>query len=159
VTLAYVGIGSNLDGPVRQVEAALRELDRIPDSRLVARSSLYRTAPLGYANQPDFTNAVAALETSLAPEKLLDELQSIETAHGRQRPFADAPRSLDLDLLLYGQAQLKTERLIVPHPRMSERAFVLRPLLELAQDISIPGKGAARDLLQQCDGQDVKKIA
>jgi 2-amino-4-hydroxy-6-hydroxymethyldihydropteridine diphosphokinase len=159
VTLAYVGIGSNLDGPVGQVEAALRELDRIPDSRLVARSSLYRTAPVGYAEQPDFTNAVAALETSLAPEKLLDELQSIETAHGRQRSFPNAPRSLDLDLLLYGQSELKTERLTVPHPRMSERAFVLRPLLELAEDISIPGKGTARDLLQQCDRQDVKRIA
>jgi 2-amino-4-hydroxy-6-hydroxymethyldihydropteridine diphosphokinase len=159
VTLAYVGIGSNQDGPVGQVEAALRELDRIPDSRLLARSSLYRTSPVGYADQPDFTNAVAALETSLAPEKLLDELLSIETAHGRQRSFANAPRSLDLDLLLYGESELKTPRLIVPHPRMCERAFVLRPLLELAQDISIPGKGAARDLLQQCDRQDVKRIA
>jgi 2-amino-4-hydroxy-6-hydroxymethyldihydropteridine diphosphokinase len=159
VTLAYVGIGSNLDGPVGQVEAALRELDRIPESRLLARSSLYRTAPLGYADQPDFTNAVAALETSLTPEKLLDELQRIETAHGRQRSFANAPRRLDLDLLLYGQSELKTERLVVPHPRMGERAFVLRPLLELAQDISIPGKGTALDLLRQCDRQDVKKIA
>jgi 2-amino-4-hydroxy-6-hydroxymethyldihydropteridine diphosphokinase len=159
VTLAYVGIGSNLDGPVRQVEAALRELDRISGSRLVARSALYQTAPVGYAEQPDFTNAVAALETSLAPEELLDELQSIELAHGRQRTFANAPRSLDLDLLLYGQSELRTERLIVPHPRMSERAFVLRPLLELAEDICIPGRGAARDLLRQCDRQDVKKIA
>jgi 2-amino-4-hydroxy-6-hydroxymethyldihydropteridine diphosphokinase len=159
VTLAYVGIGSNQDGPVGQVEAALRELNRIPDTRLVASSSLYQTAPVGYVDQPDFTNAVASLETSLAPEKLLDELQNIETAHGRQRSFANAPRSLDLDLLLYGQSQLRTARLTIPHPRMCERAFVLRPLVELAGDISIPGKGAASDLLRQCDGQDVKKIA
>jgi 2-amino-4-hydroxy-6-hydroxymethyldihydropteridine diphosphokinase len=159
VTLAYVGVGSNQDGPIGQVEAALRELDRIPDSRLVGRSSLYRTAPVGHADQPDFTNAVAALETSLAPEALLDELLDIETAHGRQRSFANAPRSLDLDLLLYGQSQLETARLIVPHPRMCERAFVLRPLLELAEDISIPGKGAARDLLQHCERQDVQRMA
>jgi 2-amino-4-hydroxy-6-hydroxymethyldihydropteridine diphosphokinase len=159
VTLAYVGIGSNQDGPVGQVEAALRELDRIPGGRLAARSSLYRSAPLGYADQPEFVNAVAALDTSLAPETLLDELLRIEAAHGRLRPFPNAPRTLDLDLLLYGQSQLRTARLTVPHPRMSERAFVLRPLLELSKDISIPGKGAARDLLQQCEHQDATRIA
>jgi 2-amino-4-hydroxy-6-hydroxymethyldihydropteridine diphosphokinase len=159
VTLAYVGIGSNLNGPRGQVEAALRELDAIPGSRLVGRSSLYRSGPIGNRDQPDFTNAVAALETSLPPEGLLDELLAIEATHGRQRSFANAPRSLDLDLLLYGQSELKTTRLTVPHPRMSERAFVLRPLLELSQDICIPGKGAARDLLQKCEAQDVERIA
>lgn len=159
VTVAYVGIGSNLNEPVRQVKDALLELDRIPLSRVLGRSSLYKSAPLGYADQADFVNAVGALETALEPEKLLDELLSIEVRHGRRRSFANAPRSLDLDLLLFGQLELQTERLTIPHPRMHERAFVLRPLLELSAEISIPGKGSARSLLKNCAGQIVEKIA
>jgi 2-amino-4-hydroxy-6-hydroxymethyldihydropteridine diphosphokinase len=159
VTVAYVGIGSNLDEPVRQVEDALLELDRIPRSRLMRRSSLYRSAPVGYADQPDFINAAGALETSLEPEKLLDELLIIESRHGRQRSFANAARSLDLDLLLFDDLELQTERLTVPHPRMHERAFVLKPLLELSGSISIPGKGPARELLKSCERQIVQRIA
>jgi len=159
VTVAYVGIGSNLNEPVSQVEDALCELERIPRSRVVGRSSLYKSAPLGYAGQADFINAVGALETALEPEKLLDELLIIEARHGRQRSFANAPRSLDLDLLLFEQLELRTPRLTIPHPRMHERAFVLKPLLELSAEISIPGKGSARSLLGNCEGQIVGKIA
>ena len=138
LTTAYIGLGSNLADPVKQVEAALDELDRVPQTRLVKRSSLYRTKPVGYAAQPDFVNAVAQLETGLPPERLLDELQAIEARHGRERSFPNAPRTLDLDLLLFGKLVVQTERLTVPHPRMRERAFVLEPLREIAPDLELP---------------------
>jgi 2-amino-4-hydroxy-6-hydroxymethyldihydropteridine diphosphokinase len=157
VSLAYVGVGSNLDGPQRQVAQALGELDGIPGTRVVKRSSLYRSAPVGYAAQPEFVNAVAALDTTLDPEALLGELQAIEARHGRSRSFPNAPRSLDLDLLLYGEAEQRTARLTLPHPRMHERAFVLKPLVELEPGIAIPGRGRALDLLAACAGQRVEK--
>jgi 2-amino-4-hydroxy-6-hydroxymethyldihydropteridine diphosphokinase len=138
VTVAYVGLGSNLEDPARQVEAALDELDHLPHTRLVKRSSLYRTKPVGYADQPDFINAVAQLETGLPAERLLDELQALEARHGRKRSFRNAPRTLDLDLLLFGDLVLSTERLTLPHPRMRERAFVLDPLREIAPDLELP---------------------
>jgi 2-amino-4-hydroxy-6-hydroxymethyldihydropteridine diphosphokinase len=151
VTIAYVGIGSNLEDPVRQVRAALEELDHLPHSRVVKRSSLYRSAPVGYADQPDFVNAVAQLETGLPAERLLAELQEIEARHGRSRSFANAPRTLDLDILLYGELELHTPQLEIPHPRMHERAFVLEPLLEIAPELHARFK---RRL-----GQDVERIA
>jgi 2-amino-4-hydroxy-6-hydroxymethyldihydropteridine diphosphokinase len=157
VSLAYVGVGSNLDGPQRQVAQALGELDGIRGTRVVKRSSLYRSAPVGYAAQPEFVNAVAALDTTLGPEALLGELQAIEARHGRSRSFPNAPRSLDLDLLLYGEAEQRSARLTLPHPRMHERAFVLKPLLELEPGIAIPGRGRALDLLAACVGQRVEK--
>ncbi|HKU47109.1 MAG TPA: 2-amino-4-hydroxy-6-hydroxymethyldihydropteridine diphosphokinase [Burkholderiales bacterium] len=132
MTIAYVGIGSNLDDPRAHVTQAFDELDRLPHTRVVKKSSLYRSAPLGYADQPDFINAVAQLETGLPAERLLAELQEVEARHGRARSFPNAPRTLDLDLLLYGTAKLNTKTLQVPHPRMHERAFVLKPLLEIA---------------------------
>ena len=135
---AYVALGSNLQDPVRQVESALEELDRLPETRLVKRSSLYRTAPVGYAEQPDFVNAVAQLETRLPADRLLDELQAVEARHGRTRSFPNAPRTLDLDLLLYGDLVLRSERLTLPHPRMRERDFVLIPLREIAPDLELP---------------------
>jgi 2-amino-4-hydroxy-6-hydroxymethyldihydropteridine diphosphokinase len=138
VTIAYVGLGSNLQDPVRQVEAAFEELDRLPRTRVVKRSSLYRTAPVGYADQPEFINAVVQLDTGLAAEQLLDELQGLEARHGRERSFPNAPRTLDLDLLLFGDLVLRTERLTVPHPRMRERAFVLEPLREIAPHLELP---------------------
>jgi 2-amino-4-hydroxy-6-hydroxymethyldihydropteridine diphosphokinase len=138
VTVAYVGLGSNLADPARQVETALQELDSLPHTRLVKRSSLYRTKPVGYADQPDFINAVAELETGLPAERLLDELQALEVRHGRERSFPNAPRTLDLDLLLFGKLALRTDRLTVPHPRMKERAFVLDPLREIAPDLELP---------------------
>jgi 2-amino-4-hydroxy-6-hydroxymethyldihydropteridine diphosphokinase len=132
VTVAYVGIGSNLDDPRAHVMRAFDELDRLPHTRVVKKSSLYRSAPVGYANQPDFINAVAQLETGLPAERLLAEMQGVEASHGRQRSFPNAPRTLDLDLLLYGDLRLSGASLTIPHPRMHERAFVLKPLLEIA---------------------------
>jgi 2-amino-4-hydroxy-6-hydroxymethyldihydropteridine diphosphokinase len=158
MTRAYIGLGANLGEPRRQLQAALQELDRLPQTRLTAASGFYWSAPLGYADQPDFLNAVAELETGLPPEALLDRLQALETAHGRQRPFAGAPRTLDLDLLLYGDAALATPRLTVPHPRMHERAFVLKPLAEIAPHAAVPGRGNARELLAACEDQRVERI-
>jgi 2-amino-4-hydroxy-6-hydroxymethyldihydropteridine diphosphokinase len=158
VTLAYVGIGSNLDDPRAQVLGAFAELDRLPHTRVVRKSSLYRSAPVGYAAQPDFINAVAQVETGLAAERLLAELQAIEARHGRTRSFANAPRTLDLDLLLFGSLAIATDKLAVPHPRMHERAFVLNPLLEISPDAQIPGRGPARAFLDACRAQDAQRI-
>jgi 2-amino-4-hydroxy-6-hydroxymethyldihydropteridine diphosphokinase len=159
VTLAYVGIGSNLEEPRRQVESAFLELRDLPRTSVVKYSSLYRSEPVGYAAQPPFVNAVAALETSLEAPDLLHELQKAERRHGRRRSFANAPRTLDLDLLLYGQGPLSTPELTIPHPRMHQRAFVLKPLLELDPRISIPGIGAAEVCLRACAGQGVERMA
>jgi len=158
VTLAYVGIGSNLGEPARQVESAFDELGRIRQTSLAARSSLYRSQPVGYADQPEFLNAVAALETSLEPLELLRQLQAIEARHGRRRSFANAPRTLDLDLLLHGQAVVHRPELTLPHPHMHQRCFVLKPLLEIAPAVEIPGIGAAQGRLDACAGQFVEKI-
>jgi 2-amino-4-hydroxy-6-hydroxymethyldihydropteridine diphosphokinase len=159
MTLAYVGLGANLGDPRRTVSAAMLELGRLPGSAVTSRSSLYRCAPLGYAAQPDFINAVVGLETELEAEPLLDQLQAIENRHARERPFSGAPRTLDLDLLLYGDAQLSTPRLTVPHPRMHERAFVLKPLTEIAPQAAIPGLGRASALLAGCLDQTAERIA
>jgi 2-amino-4-hydroxy-6-hydroxymethyldihydropteridine diphosphokinase len=153
---AYVGLGSNLEHPREQVLAALEELERLPRTHLVSRSRLYRSAPLGHEAQPDFVNAVARLDTALEPPRLLAELQTIEKRHGRERPFANAPRTLDLDLLLYGENIINSASLTVPHPRMHQRAFVLRPLVEISPAASVPGRGTAAQLLQACPVQDVE---
>jgi 2-amino-4-hydroxy-6-hydroxymethyldihydropteridine diphosphokinase len=158
VTLAYIGIGSNMEGPQTQVARAFEELARLPRTRLGARSSLYRSAALGYAAQPDFINAVAELDTTLGAEQLLAKLQAIEARHGRRRSFANAPRTLDLDLLLYGDARIDEPHLRVPHPRMHERAFVLRPLVEIAPQAVIPGRGAAAACLAACKEQKVERM-
>jgi 2-amino-4-hydroxy-6-hydroxymethyldihydropteridine diphosphokinase len=155
MTVAYVGLGANVGDPRRQIETAITELRMLPDTRVTVASSLYRSAPLGYSDQPDFLNAVVQLDTGLSPEALLDRLRDIEDRHGRERPFANAPRTLDLDLLLYGDRVVDTPGLVLPHPRMHERAFVLQPLTEIAPDIAIPGRGAARDLLERCRDQKV----
>lgn len=156
---AYVGLGANLGEPRAQLLEALAELGRLPQSRLAARSSLYASAPLGYAAQPPFVNAVARLDTALGAAQLLAELQAIEQRHGRVRSFPNAPRRLDLDLLLYGDERIATAALVVPHPRMHERAFVLLPLLEVAPEQAIPGRGPARSLMAACAGQAVERIA
>ena len=153
MTIAYVGIGSNLDRPANHVRRALDEMGAIRGTQLQAKSSLYRSAPMGYAAQPDFVNAVAALETALSAEDLLHELQAIEKRHGRERGFANAPRTLDLDLLLFGDERIAAQDLVVPHPRMHERAFVLRPLLEVA-----PGLDAYKPFLEACAGQKIERI-
>jgi 2-amino-4-hydroxy-6-hydroxymethyldihydropteridine diphosphokinase len=143
---ACVALGSNLGDPVQQVSGAFAELAAIPDTRLVARSRLYRTRAVG-PPQPDYVNAAAVLETTLAPESLLEALQGIEAAHGRRREIHWGPRTLDLDLLTYGDRVIESSRLQLPHPHLAERAFVLAPLAEVAADLSIPGRGRVRDLL------------
>ncbi len=155
--LAYIGLGANLGDTRRTLEQALAELAALPDSRLVAISGAYRSAPVD-AGGPDFLNAVAALETSLTPEVLLDALLGIELAHGRERPYRHAPRTLDLDLLLHGRQQIASPRLSVPHPRLHQRAFVLVPLLELAPDLAVQGLGALQPLLQGTQGQAIERL-
>jgi 2-amino-4-hydroxy-6-hydroxymethyldihydropteridine diphosphokinase len=154
VTIAYVGIGSNLEEPETQVRKAFDELDRMPHTRLVKKSSLYRSAPLGHAAQPDFVNAVAQLETGLPAERLLAELQEIEARHGRRRSFPNAPRTLDLDVLLFGGASLALPALTIPHPRMHERAFVLKPLVEISPELRERFKAA----LDACADQKIERI-
>jgi len=156
---AYIGLGANLDDPAAQVEQALVELAHLPESRLAARSSLYSSAPVGYAEQPDFINAVAAVETRLSPRDLLNALLDIEHRHGRNRTFRNAPRTLDLDLLLYGDAHFHEENLALPHPRMHERGFVLLPLQEIAPELAIPGMGHVDTLLALCGNQPVHLYA
>ena len=158
MTVSYVALGANLGELRRQLETAIEEIRQLPETRLLRASSFYRSAPVGCADQPDFLNAVVQLETGLPPEGLLDRLQEIEHRHGRERPFPGAPRTLDLDLLLYGEQVVATPRLRLPHPRMHERAFVLLPLLELDSAISIPGKGPAKSLLPACNSQKIEKI-
>jgi 2-amino-4-hydroxy-6-hydroxymethyldihydropteridine diphosphokinase len=137
----FVGLGANLGAARAAVEAALVQLAALPGTALVARSAPYRSAPVD-AGGPDFINAVAELRTALQPQELLHALLAIEQAHGRERPYHHAPRTLDLDLLLYGQQVLHTPTLTLPHPRLHQRAFVLLPLLELAPDLQHPALGA-----------------
>ncbi len=159
MTLAYVGLGANLGEPRQQLTEAIIAMSGLPETRLARHSSFYRTAPVGFEDQPEFLNAVAALDTRLAPGVLLEGLQGIERRHHRERSFPNAPRTLDLDLLLFGEERIARPGLTVPHPRMHERAFVLQPLLELDPDISIPGKGRASALLSACSSQKVERIA
>jgi len=154
---AYIALGSNLEEPKRQLQAGFAALARLPDTQLVAQSSLYRSAPVGYANQPDFVNAVAVIHTTLTPRALLDALLSIERMHGRVREFPNAPRTLDLDIALYGERVINEPGLTVPHPRMHQRAFVLAPLAEIAPDAHVPGHGRVRDLLAAVDVASVLK--
>lgn len=159
---AYIGLGSNLDDPVTQVTTALQELGAIADTRCIARSGLYQSTAMiamGAADQPDYINAVAALDTGLAPMQLLEALQAIEQRHGRTRNGEKwGPRTLDLDLLLYENRQLATEHLIIPHPGLHERNFVLYPLAELAPDIDIPGRGPLPDLLSRCGREGLVRL-
>ena len=162
----YIGLGANLDDPCAQIMRAIDELAALPDSRLLASSGLYRSAPLpcpeqtGEATQPDYFNAVSRLETRLRPHALLDALQAIEQAHGRRRDARRwGPRPLDLDILLYGNQQLEDERLRLPHVGMAQRHFVLYPLRELAPgSLEIPGHGSLADLLERCSQDGLEKI-
>jgi 2-amino-4-hydroxy-6-hydroxymethyldihydropteridine diphosphokinase len=134
---AYVALGANLGDARRAVQAALDALAQLPGSHLIAVSPLYRSAPI-QATGPDFINAVAALQTQLSAPDLLAALHAIERAAGRERPYLNAPRTLDLDLLLYGDARIQSAQLTVPHPRMRERAFVLKPLADIAPHLVTP---------------------
>lgn len=155
--LAYVGIGANLGDALAAVQDATRRLALLPGTRLRARSSLYRSAPVD-ATGDDFVNAVVALETDLPALELLHHLQAIEQSHGRARPYRNAPRSLDLDLLLFADLVLNTEELELPHPRAHLRAFVLLPLAELAPRMQWPGRGPIASLLLATAEQRIEKI-
>ena len=150
MTLVYIAIGSNLASPLEQVNAAIRALADIPDSRVVSVSSLYRTPPLGPQDQPDYLNAAVALETSLAPEALLDHTQRIELQQGRVRKAERwGPRTLDLDIMLFGDAIINSERLTVPHYDMKNRGFMLWPLFEIAPQLHFPDGLALRAALEK----------
>jgi 2-amino-4-hydroxy-6-hydroxymethyldihydropteridine diphosphokinase len=158
VTAAYIGIGSNQDGPRARVDRAFEEIAALPETHLAARSPLYRSAPVDAPAQADFINAVAAVDTRLSAPQLLDALQAIEARHGRARPFRNAPRTLDLDLLLYDDMSFASPALTLPHPRMHRRAFVLRPLLDLDPRAEVPGHGAAHALLRACADQKIERL-
>lgn len=145
MTVVYIGLGSNLNDPEQQLHDAIDRLQQLPDSRLIIASSFFITKPEGFLDQPDFMNAAACLETTLAPQDLLQALQEIEKSQGRVRGLEkNGPRTLDLDLLLYGSQVIAEPGLIVPHPRMQQRTFVLIPLLEIAPELRLP------------DGKDLK---
>jgi len=155
---AFVALGSNLQQPELQVTSAFNELANLPQTSLVKASSLYKTAPVGYDNQPDFINAVAEVETTLTAPSLLSALLDLENSHGRERPFPNAPRVLDLDLLLFDDVAMQTAFLTLPHPRMHLRGFVMLPLAEIAPDVIIPNIGKVSDLALSCADQSVEKI-
>ncbi len=154
---AYIGLGANLGDAVATLHAACVQIGQLPLTDLMARSPMYRSAPLD-AGGPDYVNAVVAVTTRLAPLALLSHLHAIERAHGRVRPFRNAPRSLDLDLLLYGDQVIALPLLSVPHPRMHERGFVLQPLHDIAADLVIPGHGALAALLARVADQAVARL-
>jgi 2-amino-4-hydroxy-6-hydroxymethyldihydropteridine diphosphokinase len=154
---AWIGLGANLGDARAAVLGALAELAALPASRLVAQSSLYRSAPVD-ATGPDFVNAVAGIDTALSATDLLAALQSIEQRHGRVRGERNAPRTLDLDLLLHGEAVIDTPALTLPHPRLHERAFVLLPLAEVAPALVVPGRGAVRELLRGLGAQAIERL-
>ena len=159
---AFIALGSNLAGdldcPAGQVIRGFQSIEKIAKTKLIKKSSLYQSAPVGYANQADFINAVIEISTQLAPEDLLDALLQIETEAGRERPFANAPRELDLDLLLYDDVIMNTAKLTLPHPRMFERGFVLLPLAEISPNLASASGESIVKLAQVYKNKGVKKI-
>jgi len=158
--VAFVGLGANLGEAARTVREALQELDALPDTRLLRASRLYRTRAWGVEAQPDFINAVAMLETALSARGLLDALLALERAHGRDRARETrwGPRTLDLDLLVHGDARIDEPGLRVPHPHLHERAFVLLPLADIAPDTVVPGAGRVRELAAAMAGDGIEAI-
>ncbi len=161
-SIVFVALGSNLDHPVMHVQGALRDIDELPETALVKVSSLYETVPVGIKDQPVFVNAVAQVATLLSPHDFLARLHAIEAQHGRNRNSIseekNGPRTLDLDILIFNDAQIEERGLTVPHPRMHERAFVLVPLVEIAPAIIIPGKGVAKEFLAALDRTGVTEL-
>jgi 2-amino-4-hydroxy-6-hydroxymethyldihydropteridine diphosphokinase len=157
---AYIGLGSNLDDPVRQVRSARADCAAIPGVRELAFSSLYRSPPMGPQDQPDYVNAVMAVSTELTALALLRHLQGIEQKHGRVRTGQRwTARTLDLDLLIHGEQRIETSELTVPHPGLSRRAFVLYPLFEIAPKLVVPGFGPIADLVVNCPRDGLERIA
>lgn len=155
---AFIALGSNLQSPQVQIELALQIIANTPNIKLIKASSLYQTRPVGYDNQPDFINAVAEIETNLSPLELMRTLLDIESLRGRERPFPNAPRVLDLDLLLYESVTMSTQELSLPHPRMHTRGFVMLPLAEIAPKINIGNHGYADVLATKCDNRGISKL-
>ncbi len=154
---AFIGLGANLGNGAATIAAAFVALEALPRSHLVAHSALYRSQPVD-AEGPDYVNAVARLDTALAPRELLEALLGIECAQGRKRSHRNAPRTLDLDLLLQGGRVIDEPGLLVPHPRLHLRAFVLLPLAELAPDLEVPGRGPVSALLGAVAGQRIDRL-
>ena len=160
---AFVALGSNLIDPISQVESAFVALENLPNTRVLKKSSLYQTAPIGYEleqlrQRPDFINAVVEIETDLKPLELLDAILEIENQAGRERPFPNAPRVLDCDLLLYESVSMDTKKLSLPHPRMHERGFVLLPLFEIAPHLSLPNHGRIATLIHDQQFTSITKL-
>jgi len=154
----YIGLGSNLDDPAKQLSSALKDLNLIKNSRVLKDSGLFKSPPMGPQDQPDYLNAVALMETDLGSEVLLDQLQLIENNHGRVRSRRWGERTLDLDLLLYGDEIIDTERLSVPHIGITEREFVLYPLEKINPDLQIPGKGDLAELISACPAAGIEYL-
>ncbi|MBE0484745.1 2-amino-4-hydroxy-6-hydroxymethyldihydropteridine diphosphokinase [Marinobacter sp.] len=148
--MVYVGLGSNLEDPAGQLARAVSELANLPDTTLQAQSPFYASRPVGPQNQPDFVNGAVALATKLPAHQLLDHLQAIEQAHGRERLQHWGPRTLDLDLLIYGNDSICDERLTVPHAQLAERDFVLQPLLDLNPELTLPDGRSLQALRRKC---------
>jgi 2-amino-4-hydroxy-6-hydroxymethyldihydropteridine diphosphokinase len=155
---AYVGIGSNQQGPRAQLARAFEELASLPETRLIARSRLYGTRPFGPVPQDDFVNAVAGLLTQLPPHGLLEQLRRIEVAHGRVRDVRWGPRPLDLDLLVYGRVRQSDAELTLPHPGIVERNFVLYPLADFAPELDVPGLGRVAQLAARVGGEGIRAL-
>ena len=159
----FVALGSNLVNPISQVESAFIALENLPKTHLLKKSSLYKTAPIGYEAEqlrqiPDFINAVAELETDLNPLELLNAILEIENQAGRERPFPNAPRVLDCDLLLYENVTMNSNKLTLPHPRMHSRGFVLLPLFEIAPQLSLPNHGKIATLIHEQQFTGITKL-
>ena len=160
---AFIALGSNLASPTKQVLSAFAALEKLPQTHLLRCSSLYKTMPIGYKDEelsqiPDFINAVAEIETDLAPLDLLEAILEIENQAGRVRPYPNAPRVLDCDLLLYENLTMETSKLTLPHPRMHERGFVLLPLFEIAPLLSLPNHGKIATLIQDQQFTGITKL-
>ena len=162
MTLVYIGLGSNLSGsnlnPSQHLEGALKSINNNPDIYNLSKSSFYRTKPIGPQDQPDYVNAVATFETTLSPIALLDYLQQIESSHGRVRTERWGARTLDLDILFYGDLSINSDRLTLPHPRLGERAFVLAPLIEINPSFRFENGISAAELLANCGDQGIVKL-
>jgi len=154
----YIGLGSNMHDPIRQIQLAYQALDDLNDTSLIKVSSFYATAPVGYVEQAEFINAAVELSTTLSPQDLLRALLEIEVRHDRVREIKNGPRTLDLDILLFNEWRLDDPNLAVPHPRAHKRAFVLHPLHEIAPDLYIPGEGFVKDLLLNVQDQVIRRL-
>ncbi len=157
-TTVFIGLGSNLSDPAEQINSALNELAQLPSSRALQCAPWYSSKAIGPGDQPDYINTVVKLETILAAEKLLDQLQSIEKKHGRQRNIRWGARTLDLDILLFGEEVISTNRLEIPHPEMNWRGFVLKPLFDLAPTLTLPKGHSVKEYLAACDTSDLRLL-